>query len=108
MLVIFSTKAHENVTMFGDVAIQLIKMMGHSETVPGAILAEDVAQAYDKLNNTLRHYNKKPLTSNLQDEENNLEVSIDHRALPLLKLLQSAMKQKSNVMWNMYSRLKFK
>ena len=102
MLVIFSTKAHENITMFGDIAIQLIKMMGHSETVPGAILAEDVAQAYDNLNKALRHQNNQPSAINPEDEENDVEVSIDHRALPLLGLLQSAMKQKSNVMWDSY------
>ena len=26
-------------TMFGDVAVRLLKMMGHSGTVPGALLA---------------------------------------------------------------------
>ncbi len=42
MLVTFRTKAYANVTMFGNVALEMIKMMGHSETVPGAITAENV------------------------------------------------------------------
>jgi len=31
--------------MFGDVALAMLKMMGHTATVPGAILAEDVPAA---------------------------------------------------------------
>jgi hypothetical protein len=30
MLVTFTTKAYANITMFGDVAVTLLKMMGHS------------------------------------------------------------------------------
>ncbi|MCC6923019.1 MAG: DUF1840 family protein, partial [Nitrosomonas sp.] len=40
MLVTFRTDVG-NITMFGDTALHMIKLMGHSETVPGAILAKD-------------------------------------------------------------------
>ncbi|MEA1053075.1 DUF1840 family protein, partial [Lamprobacter modestohalophilus] len=33
MLITFETKAHANITMFGDVAVTLIKLMGHSGAV---------------------------------------------------------------------------
>jgi hypothetical protein len=49
MLVTFTTKAYANITMFGDVAVTLLKMMGHSGTVPGAILAADVPAALSRL-----------------------------------------------------------
>ena len=39
MLVTFTTSAYANITMFGDVALHLLKLMGHSATVPGALLA---------------------------------------------------------------------
>ena len=42
MLVTFSSPAYADITMFGDVAVRLIKMMGHSGTIPSALLAEDV------------------------------------------------------------------
>ena len=42
MIVTFKTKPYADITMFGDVAIHLLKLMGHSGTVPGAIVAEDV------------------------------------------------------------------
>ena len=49
MLVTFTSKAYADITMFGDVALGMLRMMGHSETVPGAILAEDVPAALDRL-----------------------------------------------------------
>ena len=49
MLVTFTTKAYADITMFGDVAITLLKMMGHSGTVPSAIRAKDVPEALRQL-----------------------------------------------------------
>ena len=49
MLVTFRTKAHANITMFGDVAVTLLKLAGHSGTVPSAILAQDIPAALVKL-----------------------------------------------------------
>ncbi|MFV1973803.1 MAG: DUF1840 domain-containing protein, partial [Thiohalobacterales bacterium] len=49
MLVTFTCSAYADITMFGDVAVQLLKMMGHSGTVPGAFRAEDIPVALEKL-----------------------------------------------------------
>ncbi len=49
MLVTFSCPAYAGITMIGDVAIRLLKAMGHSGTVPGALLAEDVQAALERL-----------------------------------------------------------
>ncbi len=49
MLVTFTTDAYADITMFGDVALAMLKMMGHSATVPGAVLAEDVPAALARL-----------------------------------------------------------
>src|SRR5690606_24478116 len=49
MLVTFSTKAHPDITMFGDVAVQLLKLAGHSGTVPSAILARDIPATLARL-----------------------------------------------------------
>ncbi|MEP6606140.1 MAG: DUF1840 domain-containing protein, partial [Nitrosospira sp.] len=49
MLLTFKSDAYADITMFGDVAQQLLKMMGHSGTVPGAILAKDVPTVLDRL-----------------------------------------------------------
>jgi len=42
MMVTFHSKAWTSITMFGDVAVRLLKMMGHSGTVPSALLARDI------------------------------------------------------------------
>ena len=58
MLVTFSSDAYPEFTMFGDVAIRLIKMMGHSGTVPSAILAEDIPAALARLQAALQGRDK--------------------------------------------------
>ena len=49
MLITFKTKSYADITMFGDVALKLIKIMGHSGTVPGALGADEVADALERL-----------------------------------------------------------
>ena len=49
MLVTFHTKSYANITMFGDVAKQLLELLGHSGTIPSAIKAEDVPAALARL-----------------------------------------------------------
>ena len=53
MLVTFCTKAHADILMLGDIAVQLLKRMGHSGTVPGALLADEVPAALDRLRNAV-------------------------------------------------------
>ena len=49
MIVTFRSEAYADIMMFGEIAIQLLKLMGHSGTVPGALLAEDVPEALANL-----------------------------------------------------------
>jgi hypothetical protein len=97
MLVTFTTDAYADITMFGEVAHTLLKMMGHSATVPGAILATDVAEALRKL--TLAVEAEKDLPPVEVDDENEPAVSLSNRALPLINLLTAAAKADANVMW---------
>ena len=101
MIVTFSCRAYADITMFGDVAIRLIKMMGHSGTVPSAILAEDVPAALKRLQEATRDAGE---TIEHQDSTNGdgeePEISLQHRALPLLELLEAASRAGCNVMWD--------
>ena len=45
MLVTFSSPAYANVTMFGDIALHLLKLTGRRQSAPGALLAEDIPSA---------------------------------------------------------------
>ena len=97
MLVIFSTKANADVTMFGAVALDMLRMMGHSATVPGAILAADVPVALGRLTAAIEA--DKSASSVTDKDAKEQVVSMDHRALPLINLFAAAAKEKCNVMW---------
>lgn len=99
MLVTFTTNAYADITMFGDVALTLLKMMGHSATVPGAILAEDVPAALSRLTAAIEAEKALPPAEDKNADEDEPVVSIAHRALPLVDLLAAAAKAESNVMW---------
>jgi Domain of unknown function (DUF1840) len=97
MLVIFTTKAYADITMFGDVALAMLKMMGHSGAVPGAIRAEDVPTALSRLTAAIDAKKSSPPVSDKNADEP--AVSVAHRAMPLLELLAAAAKDEQNVMW---------
>src|SRR5512138_860569 len=102
MLVTFTTKAYADITMFGDVALALLKMMGHSGTVPGAILAEDVPAALEHLKrgvDAAKAAESKDATAEAANDEDEPPVSIAARALPLIELLTAAAARKADVMW---------
>ena len=102
MLITFTTDAYADITMFGDVALAMLKMMGHSQTVPGAILAADVPMALSRLKAAI-NAEKNSSPTNEEDEENEENepaVSMADRALPLIELLTAAQKAECNVMWN--------
>ncbi|MGY0614974.1 DUF1840 domain-containing protein [Vibrio sp. FJH11] len=109
MLITFRCKSYANVTMFGDIGLHMIKMMGHSGTVPGAILAPDLPEALSKLTSSLTAENKTAQkdTSATWEAENDEEeaqseqpVSLNRRAFPLIELLKSAIDAQCDVMWD--------
>lgn len=97
MLITFTTDAYADITLFGDVALAMLKMMGHSATVPGAILAEGVPVALSRLTAAIEAEKASPPIEDKDADEP--VVSMAHRALPLIELLAAAAKAKSNVMW---------
>ena len=87
--------------MFGDVAVHLLRLMGHSGTVPGAILAEDIPAALECLVAAIQAEQQLPEQKQTEDEEDSEPVvSLSLRAFPLIELLEAAAKKKCNVMWN--------
>jgi hypothetical protein len=103
MLVKFTCPACADITMFGDVAIRLLRMMGHSGTVPSALLAEDVPAALERLQAAVAaaggEASPAPGESAEPDDEEP-PVSLRNRALPLIDLLESAANAECNVMWD--------
>jgi hypothetical protein len=105
MIVTFRTKAHADIMMFGDIAITLLKLMGHSGTVPSALQAGEVPAALDQLKKAIT-VNKTVVldvtddVENNDDEINEYPVELRHRALPLIELLAAAATAKCDVMWD--------
>jgi hypothetical protein len=97
MLVTFTTEAYADITMFGDVGLAMLKMMGHSATVPGAIRAEDVPVALERLTAAVGAMPATAPTSAKDADEPN--VSLRNRALPLIELLKAAAKAEAFVSW---------
>ena len=88
--------------MFGEIAVQLLKMMGHSGTVPSALRAGDIPAALARLRQELaaipeaeaRH--SKPA----DNEDAEPPVTLRTRALPLIELLSAAEQQECDVLWD--------
>ncbi|MDQ3187030.1 MAG: DUF1840 domain-containing protein [Pseudomonadota bacterium] len=110
MLVTFKSEAYADIIMFGDIARRLLKMMGHSGTIPSAILAADVPAALDRLKHAIEvekstaEVEKSTAASEVpphpQDKKmENQAVSLAYRALPLIELLAAAAQKKCDVMW---------
>lgn len=106
MLVTFRTKAHANITMFGDVAIRLLELMGHSGTVPSALAADDVPRALRRLREAVESQSSHGSDldngeeKDAVDESDHGRVSLKHRAFPLIELLEAAAREKVPVTWD--------
>lgn len=89
--------------MFGDVAKRLLKLMGQTGDVPGAVLAADIPGAVERLKSGL---NAEPAQAPQQKrgEDGEPGVSLKHRALPLIELLERAAKRGDDVLWEQEGR----
>ena len=95
MLVTFHSNAYADITMFGDVALSLLKMMGHSGTIPSAMLAADLPAALKQLTQALA--SQQPQGS---VDDDDAPVSLSVRALPLIEMLQASIAADCDVMWD--------
>lgn len=85
--------------MFGEVAVTLLRMMGQSGSVPGAILAADIPGALARLQAALgTHLGETPQPSRTNDDSEP-PVSLRQRAFPLIELLQRAITRNADVIW---------
>ena len=98
MFITFRCDAYENISYFSDVGKRLLNLMGHSGIVPGALTANEVAGALVNLQQGLGH--EKTPSASRDDDEEEPEIGLAKRAIPLVSLLQAASKKKCNVVWD--------
>jgi hypothetical protein len=112
MLVRFHSEATGAVTMFGEVAVELLHLMGMSGSVPGAVLARDIPEALRRLTEAVespageralspaRPESKRRKDPDDDDEERDApKISLRVRAYPLLELLKAAAAEQCPVVW---------
>ena len=90
--------------MFGVVAVTLLKMAGHSGTVPGALLAGDIPAAIARLKHELaaaglEGESKQSAGPGAEDADNPPPVGLRQRSYPLIQMLFAAAQQGCDVMW---------
>lgn len=111
MIVTFRSRAHADIIMFGDVAVQLLKLMGHSGAVPSALQPQDIPDALARLKQAVAEdkaaiaarppappRDAKPEDEDEQEQEP--PVQLAHRALPLIEMLEASLKEQCDVMWD--------
>ena len=98
MLIRFDTKSG-TITMFGDVAVKLLRMMGQTGDVPGALLAPDIAAAVGRLKQALAGHRETPAAKPQRSDDTEAPVGLSQRAFPLIELLERAAKRKDDVIW---------
>jgi hypothetical protein len=98
MLITFKSPASSDVMMFGDVAKQMMKIIGKEFSDQGIITVEDLPAAIAKLKAAISTDTQSGSQSepNGDDEKS---VGIAQRALPLVELLEWSLKQAVPVVW---------
>ena len=109
MLVRFSSTATESILMFEESAARLIKMMGATGRVPGALYPADVPGAIERLRAGLANLPESQAGADHgpserrddpgDDDDQGYPVSLAMRAAPLIDLLERAAKHEAEVMW---------
>ena len=111
MLVQFKSPATETITMFGNDATQLLKLMGATGRIPGGLSAEDVPPAMRQLESAVEDMKAKTTDTDAppadnedsaSDEEPHARrapIALETRAIPLLSLLKRAAAAHAGVTW---------
>lgn len=99
MFIRFSVVAGPTIKMFEKEALEMLRAMGQSGTVPSAMASEDVLAAVTSLQSALnkRVESEQPVKDGYGDDV----VDIKTRAFPLIELLNTAVKESKSVMWEM-------
>lgn len=102
MLVKFNSKVG-NIIMFGDAAVALLRIMGMSGDLPGAVLAADIPAALDLLKRACAAAPEPQPGSNEKEAGSEPRVSMRQRAYPLIRLLTEAAAKDCDVIWEEYT-----
>lgn len=108
MIITFQSQAAGDVIMFGDVAHRMLEVMGKEVADKGIITVEQLPDAIARLRSAIAE-DKAQRAGKSEDELPQLEraagggsrpfVSLAQRAVPLVELLELALKKHKPVVW---------
>lgn len=106
MFVKFSTR-YGYLLMQGEPAVTLLRLGGHSGTVPSAVLAADLPAFAARLRSGLEVHGDElsstPTAAGRDEEDEDppreQPISLRLRAVPLLDMIDTALRQKSDLVW---------
>ena len=107
MLVRFSTR-YGQLTMFGDAAARLLRLLGHSGTIPSAIVSADLPAALASLKAGIEREGHSPApepgaqiptAAELEADPRRAPISLRTRAVPLIELIETAIARGADLMW---------
>lgn len=101
MLVKFHTPSHGDITYDGRVGVYMLKLMGRTGNVPGALDAEQVPAALERLKKELAMQEQAEAgpADDKDDESKEENVALRTRAFPLIELLETAIAENDYVSW---------
>jgi hypothetical protein len=105
VLIKFESKDGPSVLMFDDIAVTLLKKMGMSGDVPGAVLAKDLPAVLTRLKGALsseEDLDADDVATLPHDEPITERIRLATRAQPLVELLSIAEERGGDVMWDQY------
>jgi Domain of unknown function (DUF1840) len=104
MPITFKSKYSPDILMLESVAKELIRLMGHSGSLPGSLAAEDIPAALARLEAAIAGGATQALQADRpkaqDDDHHEPAISAAHRAGPLIKMLQIAAREAEHVIWD--------
>ena len=104
MPITFRSKHSPDILMLEAAGLELITLMGHGGSVPGALAARDIPAALQRLKRAVGEDPARPLVTDRRDSANaasrEFVIGIAHRALPLIQMLETAIKESDHVIWD--------
>jgi hypothetical protein len=106
MLVKFSSPASGSFPILRSIAERLLRLMGHSGRFPGALRADDIPAALERLQSGLDEQAQNPAAVGANGESDDKidpyddpPVPLRTRALPLIAMLEAASREHVPVIW---------
>lgn len=104
MPITFKSKYSPDILMLESVGRELIRLMGHSGSLPGSLAAQDIPAALARLETAVAGGSTRALQADhpqvQDDDKREPAISAAHRAGPLITMLQTAAREAEHVIWD--------